>query len=97
VRVVNPLDPAMLEDACGHPLIVTVEDGMRVGGAGSHMADALAALSPGRRCPPVLNLGTPLEFIPHGAPEGILAQLGLDGDGVAGSVRRALQDADSYS
>ncbi|HEX5268083.1 MAG TPA: 1-deoxy-D-xylulose-5-phosphate synthase [Acidimicrobiales bacterium] len=97
VRVVNPPDRAMLEDASGHPLIVTIEDGMRVGGAGSHLADALAALNPGRRCPPVLNLGTPLEFIPHGAPEGILAELGLDGDGVAGSVRRALQDADSYS
>jgi 1-deoxy-D-xylulose-5-phosphate synthase len=94
-RVVKPLDPKMLEDAAGHPLVVTVEDGMRVGGAGSHISDALAALHPGRRCPPVLNLGTPLEYIPHGAPEGILAELGLDGDGVAGSVRRALQGADS--
>jgi 1-deoxy-D-xylulose-5-phosphate synthase len=97
VRVVSPLDPEMLADAASHPLVVTVEDGMRVGGAGSHIADALAGCHPGRRCPPVLNLGTPLEFIAHGAPEGILSELGLDGGGVAGAVRRALQGAETYS
>ena len=33
-RVVKPLDPAMLADAARHPLVVTVEDGLRDGGIG---------------------------------------------------------------
>jgi 1-deoxy-D-xylulose-5-phosphate synthase len=82
VRVVKPLDPAMLEDAAAHSLIVTVEDGARVGGAGSYIADAL-----GR---PALVLGLPNQFIPQGKPTAILSRFGLDGPGIVGSVRAAL-------
>jgi 1-deoxy-D-xylulose-5-phosphate synthase len=90
VRVVKPLDPAMLADAAGHPLVVTVEDGIRSGGAGSAIADALA-LAPDVPAPvPVLVLGAPDEYIAQGKPEVILAQLGLDGPGIAASVVRAL-------
>jgi len=85
VRVVKPLDPEMIADAARHPLIVTVEDGLAVGGAGSAIA---AALPPGRRA--VLQLGTPDAFIPQAKPEAILAQLGLDAEGIAESVRVAL-------
>jgi deoxyxylulose-5-phosphate synthase len=35
-------------------------------------------------------LGTPVEFLPHGKPDAILAQLGLDGAGIAATARRAL-------
>jgi deoxyxylulose-5-phosphate synthase len=38
----------------------------------------------------VLTLGTPVEFIPHGKPQAILAKLGLDGAGVASAVANAL-------
>ena len=41
VRVVAPPDPAMLRDAARHGLVVTVEDGIRVGGAGSFLVDAM--------------------------------------------------------
>ncbi|MFI5040670.1 MAG: 1-deoxy-D-xylulose-5-phosphate synthase [Acidimicrobiales bacterium] len=98
VRVVKPLDLEMLDDAARHPLVVTAEDGLRVGGAGSAIADALAG-----RClhhagtwageaagPPVLQLGTPDAFIPQAKPERILAALGLDGPGIAESVREAV-------
>jgi 1-deoxy-D-xylulose-5-phosphate synthase len=90
VRVVKPLDPAMLADAAGHRLVVTVEDGIRVGGAGSFMADALASRSPGRPTPPAVILGVPAQFIPQAKPSRILARLGLDGPGIAASVRAAL-------
>jgi 1-deoxy-D-xylulose-5-phosphate synthase len=90
VRVVKPLDGAMLADAARHSLVVTVEDGIRSGGAGSAIADALA-LAPDVPGPvPVLVLGAPDEYIPQGKPEVILAQLGLDGPGIAASVVRAL-------
>jgi len=44
VRVVRPLDPKMVTDAGRHRLVVTVEDGLRVGGAGTQIADAIADL-----------------------------------------------------
>ena len=59
VRVVKPLDPQMLADAGRHSLVVTVEDGIRTGGAGSLIADAMADLLETRTSPPVLILGVP--------------------------------------
>ena len=92
VRVVKPLDPAMLADAARHRLVVTAEDGVRVGGAGSAIAGELAglAITAGRPTPPVLQLGTPDAYIPQAKPEQILAELGLDAQGIVGSVRVAL-------
>ena len=96
VRVVKPLDPAMLADAARHPLVVTAEDGLRVGGAGSAIADALDALvlapheSDRLVGPPVLQLGTPDAYIAQAKPEWILAELGLDGPGIAESVLSAI-------
>jgi 1-deoxy-D-xylulose-5-phosphate synthase len=90
VRVVRPLDPQMIAHAGRHDLIVTVEDGVRSGGAGSFIADAVANLHETRSCPPVLVLGVPTAYIPHGAQERILAQLGLDGPGIAAAIAKAL-------
>src|SRR5947209_15061 len=90
-RVVKPLDPTMICDAAGHPLVVTVEDGVRLGGAGTAIADAVAALDPDQPSPPVLVLGTPDAFVPHGTPAQILAEFGLDGRGIAAPVIAALR------
>ncbi|HVF33667.1 MAG TPA: 1-deoxy-D-xylulose-5-phosphate synthase [Acidimicrobiales bacterium] len=93
-RVVKPLDRAMIVDAAAHPLVVTVEDGIRVGGAGMWMADAIADLDEGRRSPPVVILGTPPEFIGYGDAATILATLGLDGPGIAAAVVKARSGAE---
>jgi 1-deoxy-D-xylulose-5-phosphate synthase len=93
VRSVKPLDESMLRDAADHPLVVTVEDGIRVGGVGESIADAIADLHESRRSSPVLVLGTPDEFIAQGDPAQILANLGLDGPGVAASTLKALSGA----
>jgi 1-deoxy-D-xylulose-5-phosphate synthase len=90
VRVVKPLDIEMLRAAATAPLVVTVEDGVRVGGAGSAITEAIAALEESRVSPPVLTLGTPDAFIPQAKPGRIHAELGLDGHGIAASVRTAL-------
>jgi 1-deoxy-D-xylulose-5-phosphate synthase len=90
VRVVRPLDPRMLADAVRHRLVVTVEDGIRVGGAGAYIADALGALDEGRQSPPVLVLGVPDEFIPQAKADRILSRFGLDGPGIAASAAKAL-------
>jgi 1-deoxy-D-xylulose-5-phosphate synthase len=89
-RVVRPPDPQMLADAGRHDFIVTVEDGVRSGGAGAFIADAVADLRETRSCPPVLVLGIPTAYIPHGAQDQILAQLGLDGPGIAADVSKAM-------
>jgi 1-deoxy-D-xylulose-5-phosphate synthase len=94
-RVVKPLDPAMLDDAARHPLVVTVEDGFRTGGVGMVMADAIAELDQHRESPPVLILGVPDRFIPQAKPATILTRLGLDGPGIAASTLKALRSASS--
>jgi 1-deoxy-D-xylulose-5-phosphate synthase len=90
VRVVSAPDPAMLADAARHRVVVTAEDGVRQGGAGMFLADALRSSCACGAAPPVVSLGIPRSFIPQDKPDRILAHLGLDGPGVAASVRQAL-------
>jgi deoxyxylulose-5-phosphate synthase len=68
-----------------------MEDGIRVGGAGTFLVDAMRALPQIEHpLPPVCILGVPSRYIPHGRPDGILAELGLDGPGIATAVTQAL-------
>jgi 1-deoxy-D-xylulose-5-phosphate synthase len=85
VRVVKPLDPAMVADAAAHPLVVTAEDGIAEGGAGSSIAAAIAVLAQGRRAEVVVR-GVPDAYLPQAKPGAILAELGLDGAGLAATV-----------
>jgi len=90
VRVVAPLDRVMLREAADFDLVVTVEDAMRVGGAGSAVADALTRLTDVTRLPRTLALGTPVDYLPHGAASVIRAELGLDATGIATSIYKTL-------
>jgi 1-deoxy-D-xylulose-5-phosphate synthase len=84
-RLIKPLDPEMLADAANHRLVVTIEDGLRDGGAGSAIADALSKLGPNGG-PQVRVLGVPSVYLAHGKPDTILTRLGLDADGIADEV-----------
>ena len=90
VRVVSPPDIAMLSDAARHQLVVTVEDGVRHGGAGAFLIDAMSAQVEFAGLPRPLTrvLGVPRQFLAQGKADDILASLGLDGAGIAESVRR---------
>ncbi|HEY4939268.1 MAG TPA: 1-deoxy-D-xylulose-5-phosphate synthase [Actinomycetota bacterium] len=90
VRAVRPLDPVMLADAAKHHLVVTLEDGIRVGGAGAFIAQSLADAERHRQSRWVLTLGVPTAYLPHGKAEDILSQLGLDAVGVASATLAAL-------
>jgi 1-deoxy-D-xylulose-5-phosphate synthase len=90
VRAVRPLDPVMLADAADHHLVVTLEDGIRVGGAGAFIAQSLADAERHRQSRPVLILGVPTAYLPHGNAADILSQLGLDAVGVASAILAAL-------
>ncbi len=88
VRCCAPLDTDMLADAARHRAVVTCEDGVRDGGIGMAIEDRLGAIDP---TVPVEVLGTPTRFLPHdGRPDRILAQLGLDADGIQAAARRFL-------
>ncbi|HLG68739.1 MAG TPA: 1-deoxy-D-xylulose-5-phosphate synthase [Acidimicrobiales bacterium] len=91
VRVVSPPDPAMLADARRHRLVVTAEDGFRLGGAGMFLVDAMGAGADGAADLPATRvLGVPRAYLAQGRADDILRQLGLDGPGVAAAVRQAL-------
>ncbi len=92
-RVLAPWDPELLEDALSHGLVVSAEDGVRIGGAGSHLGDALnrLALERGSLAPPVINLGVPKSYLAQGRADDILAGLGLDAAGIASSVQQFLR------
>jgi 1-deoxy-D-xylulose-5-phosphate synthase len=86
-RVVKPLDPTMLADAAAHAHVLTVEDGMRDGGIGAAIADELAELTLGAPQPPrVRVLGVPCAYLPHGKPDQILTDVGLDAAGITASA-----------
>lgn len=88
-RVLKPLDRAMILDAAAHALVVTVEDGVRVGGFGSLVSDALQQLE-ATTVPRVTQLGTPDAYLPHGTAAELHAELGLDAVGVAAAVTKTL-------
>ncbi len=92
VRSVRPADPTMLEAAARAPLVVTVENGVVGGGAGAELADRLTERAGLLSAPPVLRLGVPATYLPHGKPDVILAELGLDAPGIAAATRKVLSE-----
>ncbi|HYD09570.1 MAG TPA: transketolase C-terminal domain-containing protein, partial [Acidimicrobiales bacterium] len=97
VRVVKPLDVEMLRSAARHRLVVTIEDGIRVGGVGMQIMDALADLEESRVSPPVVVLGLPSAFIPTGNPAQLLSSLGLDAAGIVAAAEKALHAASRHT
>jgi len=85
MRFVKPLDEALvLEMARTHDLLVTIEENAIAGGAGSGVIEALNR----HQCLiPVLNLGLADEYLEHASREELLAQSGLDAEGIGRSVR----------
>jgi len=71
--------------AAEHDYLVTVEEGCIMGGAGSAVAEALAAEGIVK---PILMLGLPDTFIDHGDPVQLLKSVGLDAAGIAASIEQ---------
>ena len=70
-----------------------VEDGLRDGGIGAAIADALSKLAPVGG-PQVRVLGVPSVFLAQGKPDAILARLGLDADGIVDEATAWVRSAD---
>jgi 1-deoxy-D-xylulose-5-phosphate synthase len=85
MRFVKPLDESLvIQLAEEHEFLVTVEEGAVMGGAGSAVAEYLAAAGVAR---PVLHLGLSDKFIDHGDTALLLAAVGLDKAGLLASIR----------
>src|SRR5262249_30953028 len=88
MRFVKPLDnDLVLELARTHDLLVTVEENVVAGGAGSAVLETLQAA--GNRIP-VLQIGLPDRFIDQGDPGIQLAHAGLTREGILKSIRERL-------
>jgi 1-deoxy-D-xylulose-5-phosphate synthase len=85
MRFVKPLDRGLVEKlARSHDALVTVEENVVMGGAGSACAELLAEL--GIEVP-LLLLGLPDRFVDHGDPQQLLASVGLDAAGIERAIR----------
>ena len=90
MRYVKPLDDALvLELARANDLLVTVEENVVMGGAGSAVLETLERHGV---TTPVLQLGLPDRFIDQGDPGIQLAECGLTADGIASSIRARLAE-----
>ena len=84
MRFVKPLDVELIGALVReHDALVTVEENVVAGGAGSGVAEALAAEG---MVIPILHLGLPDRFIDHGDPAQLLAECGLDARGIVAAV-----------
>ena len=85
MRFIKPLDEARLvELAAAHDLLVTVEDNAIMGGAGSAVLEALSAR--GLKVDTLL-LGLPDSYVDHGEQGQLLADCGLDAEGIVNAIR----------
>ncbi len=84
MRFVKPLDRELiLQLAKTHEGLVTLEDNVIAGGAGSGVAELLAAEG---IVMPILHLGLPDAFQHHASREDLLAEAGLDVEGIRAAV-----------
>jgi 1-deoxy-D-xylulose-5-phosphate synthase len=91
MRFVKPLDEELvIQLARSHRLLVTIEENVVMGGAGSAVAECLAAHEASVS---LVNLGLPDRFIEHGERDELLAACGLDVAGIQRAVERARPSA----
>ncbi|MEP6482269.1 MAG: 1-deoxy-D-xylulose-5-phosphate synthase [Rhodoglobus sp.] len=82
-RWVVPVPPSVIELSGQHRLVITIEDGVRVGGIGTRIRQDLRAASVDTA---VTELGLPDQFLGHGSRKHILEQVGLTPQAIARDV-----------
>ncbi len=88
MRFVKPLDIDLVANlAKSHDLIITIEENAIMGGAGAAVMEAMQLLNIET---PMLCLGLPDHFIEHGVHENMLAECGLDADGIINAIEKKL-------
>ena len=89
MRFIKPIDEELIRElALQHDLLVTVEENSVAGGAGSAVAEFLAAQG---IVIPILQLGLPDKLIDHASHQQQLAAVGLDVTGIQTAIEERLQ------
>lgn len=89
MRFIKPLDEEMINEITKtHDYLVTVEENVIAGGAGSAVNEYVMAHS---ILIPILNIGLPDEFIHQGETDEILADLKLDVNGIIETIKTHFQ------
>mgnify|MGYP000095938214 FL=1 len=85
MRFVKPIDRDLIMGlAAEHSLLISVEENVLIGGAGAEVARVLEEIdSPAR----LVRLGIPDRFIDHGDQARLLAEIGLDREGIIRATR----------
>ncbi len=88
MRFVKPLDEAVLHDVCKRfQHIITVEDGAKQGGFGSAVLEFMAEH---HYTTPVIILGIPDYFIPHGTQQQLYKECGFDTEAIYATIKNLL-------
>lgn len=89
-RFIKPLDEEVIARALGCGFLVTIEENVVAGGFGSAVLETCSRLGlPTER---LRILGIPDEFVEHGDRDELLADLGLDAEGLCRAVRALVSD-----
>jgi 1-deoxy-D-xylulose-5-phosphate synthase len=92
-RFLKPYDRDVLRDiAERRQRVITIEEGSVINGFGAYMTRELSALAPEHTIE-VRCLGLPDRFIEHGGRDVLLADVGLDAEGIATEARRMIGGA----
>ncbi len=85
MRFVKPLDEELIKSlASSHDLLVTIEENVIMGGAGSAVNEFLAKHGLNTH---ILNLGLPDQHIDHGNPKTMLSNCGLDSQSIINTIK----------
>jgi len=92
MRFVKPIDDALIASlAASHDLLVSIEENVIAGGAGSAIQESLMAQG---LTTSLLQLGLPDQFVEHGDRNTLLSDCGLDSSAIIRAVENRLADAD---
>jgi 1-deoxy-D-xylulose-5-phosphate synthase len=87
-RFAKPLDAGLLAQlAAEHDLLVTVEEGVLMGGFGSAVWESL---SEGGAAPRMLRVGLPDRYVTHGAPKLLHEEVGFTPERIAERIESAV-------
>ena len=94
MRFVKPIDEQLIRElAVSHQLIITIEENVTMGGAGSAVNEFLTKANIKVA---TLNLGLPDKFLDHGKASDMLASVSLDCKGVIQSIQNKLDECKSH-
>jgi 1-deoxy-D-xylulose-5-phosphate synthase len=89
-RFAKPIDTALMAQlAAEHELLVTVEEGVLMGGFGSAVWEALSEAGP---TPRILRVGLPDRYVTHGKPALLHEEVGFTGEKIAQRIEAAVLD-----